>query len=140
MGDDDYGRGVSPGDLFSGNSREVAARGESHEAALEAFVWASMRGEPVPVAPGASHADPAAKESIEREHVQRVGDDAYLLERMAADRQGYAEDATGIDPVEAVQGAADAEGLRMLALRHAVHYARCDVMPRSPFVHAGSSE
>ncbi|HEU0298781.1 MAG TPA: hypothetical protein VFR37_04985 [Longimicrobium sp.] len=110
--------------------REVAGRGESREAALEAFVWASMRGEPC----GASHADdPAALEALQREHVQRVGEDAYLLERMAADRQAFADDASGIDPVEAVQAAADAEGLRALALRHAVHYARRDVLLRPPF-------
>jgi hypothetical protein len=120
--------------------REVAARGESREIALESFVWALMREKPAPLSPGGAWDDPAAVEAIRTEHVQRVGADAYLLERMAADRLGYAEDATGIDPTEAVQAATDAEGLRALAIRHAVHHARRDVLPRPPFASAGSGE
>jgi hypothetical protein len=114
--------------------REVAARGESREVAVEAFAWALMRGKAAPLAPGGAADDLAATEELRRAHVERVGEDAYLLERMAADRQAYAEDATGIDPVEAVQATADAAGLRTLALRHGVHHARRDVMPRSPYV------
>jgi hypothetical protein len=113
--------------------REVAARGESREIAVESFVWAVTRGNPAPLPPGGAHDDAAATEAIQRGHVQRVGEDAYLLERMAAERLAYAVDATGIDPVEAVQASADAEALRALALRHGVHYARRDVLPRPPF-------
>lgn len=91
--------------------REVAARGESRDVAVESFVWAVTRGKPAPLPPGGSYADAAATEAIQREYVQRVGEDAYLLERMAAERQAYAEDATGIDPEEAVQASADAAGL-----------------------------
>lgn len=117
--------------------REVAARGESREIAFESFVWAVTRGNPAPLPPGGAYDDAAATEAIEREHVQRVGEDAYLLERMAADRQAYAEDATGIDPEEAVQASADAAGLGALALRHGINHARRDVMPRKPYA-AGS--
>lgn len=111
--------------------REVAGRGESREAALEAFVWASMRGRPGPVPPGASRADPAETDAMQRAHVERVGADAYLLERMAAERQAYGEDATGIDPDEAVQAVADARELRTLAIRHAVQHARANALPRA---------
>lgn len=120
--------------------REVAARGESREIALEAFAWALMRGKAAPLVPGGAADDLAAltaTEELRRAHVERVGEDAYLLERMAADRQSYAEDATGIDPEEAVQASADAACLRALALRHGVHHARRDVRPRPPYV-AGS--
>jgi hypothetical protein len=118
--------------------REVAARGETRDVALEAFVWALTRGEPAPLPPGAgAPEDPAHTEALQREHVRRTGEDAYLLERMSAERYAYAEDATGIDPAEAVQAAAEAEALRALALRHAVHYARRDVRAREPFVDAG---
>jgi hypothetical protein len=117
--------------------REVAARGESRAVAVESFVWALTRETPAALPPGDAADDPAATEEIQRAHVQRVGEDAYLLERMAADRQAYAEDAARIDPVEAVQATADAEGLRTLALRHAVHYARRAEMPRPPFAKAG---
>lgn len=72
------------------------------------------------------------------EHEARIGPDACLLERMTADRVAFAHDALGIDPVEAVRARADAEGLRTLALRHAAHYARRDVLPRPPFVTSGS--
>lgn len=106
--------------------REVAARGESRQIALEAFAWALMRGEAAPLAPGGVADDPAASEELRRAYVERVGEDAYLLERMAADRQAYAEDATGVDPMEAVQATAAAAGLRTLALRHGVHHARRD--------------
>jgi hypothetical protein len=118
--------------------REVAARGESREIAIEAFAWALARGNAAPLSPGGAQPDdPAATEEIRRAHVERVGEDAYLLERMAADRQAYAEDATGIDPAEAGQATADAAGLRTLALRHGVHYARRDVLTRPPYA-AGS--
>lgn len=117
--------------------REVAARGESREIAIEAFTWALARGKAAPLSPGGAPDDPAATEEIRRAHVERVGEDAYLLERMAADRQAYAEDATGIDPAEAVQATADAAGLRTLALRHGVHHARRNVMTRPPYA-AGS--
>ena len=117
--------------------REVAARGESREAALEAFVWAPMRGEHGPVAPGAPYADPAETEAIQRAHVEQVGADAYLLERMAAERQAYAEDATGIDPDEAAQAIADARELRTLAIRHAVQHARANALPRAQQPGAG---
>lgn len=120
--------------------RQVASRGEAREIAVESFVWAVMRGPPAPLPPGGEGYDPSATEEIERGHVQRVGQDAYLLERMATDRQACAEDATGINPVEAVQAAADAEGLRALALRHAVHYARRDVLPRPPITEPESSK
>jgi hypothetical protein len=110
--------------------REVAARGESREAALEAFVWASMRGEPGPVAPGAPYADTAETEAMQRAHVERVGADAYLLERIAAEREAYGEDARGIDPDEAAQAVADARELRTLAIRHAVQHARANALPR----------
>lgn len=113
--------------------REVAARGESRQIALEAFAWALMRGKAAPLASGGAAVDPAGTEGLRRTHVERVGEDAYLLERMAADRVAYAEDATGIDSVEAVQATADAAGLRTLALRHGVHHARRDVMPRPPY-------
>jgi hypothetical protein len=43
----------------------------------------------------------------------------------------------GIDPEEAVQASADAAGLCTLALRHGIHHARRDVMPRPPYA-AGS--
>jgi hypothetical protein len=109
--------------------REVAARGESREAALEAFVWASMRGEPGPVAPGALAADPAEAEPMRRAHVERVGADAYVLERLAAEREAYAEDARGIDPDEAAQAVADGQVLRALAIRHAVQHARANALP-----------
>ena len=112
--------------------REVAARGESREIAIEAFAWALARGKAAPLPPGGAPDDPVATEEIRRAHVERVGEDAYLLERMAADRQAYAEDATGIDPAEAVQATTDAAGLRTLALRHGVHHARRDVMTRPP--------
>lgn len=119
--------------------RGVAARGESRDAALEAFVWASMRGEPGPVAPDALQTDPAEAEAMQRAHVERVGADAYLLERIAADRQAYAEDASAIDPDEAAQALADAQELRMLALRHAVQYARANGLPpaRRPGAESG---
>jgi hypothetical protein len=117
--------------------REVAARGESRAVALEAFAWALTRGKALPPSPGGASDDPAATEEIRRAHVERVGEDAYMLERMAADRQAYAEDATGIDPEEAVQASADAVGLRTLALWHGIHHARRDVMPRPPYA-AGS--
>lgn len=113
--------------------REVAARGESREIAVEAFAWALMREKAAPLSPSGADDDPAATEEIRLAHVERVGEDAYLLERMAADRQAYAEDAKGIDPMEAVQATADAAGLRTLALRHGVHHARRDVMPRPPY-------
>lgn len=117
--------------------REVAARGESREIVLESFVWALTRESPAPLPPSGPLGDLAAMEEIQREHVRRVGEDAYLLERMAADRQAYAEDATGIDPAEAVQATADAASLRTLALRHGVHHARRDAMTRPPYA-AGS--
>ena len=63
-------------------------------------------------------------------HVERVGADAYLLERMAAEREAYADDATGIAPDEAAQALADARELRILALRHAVQHARVNSLPR----------
>jgi hypothetical protein len=117
--------------------REVAARGESREIAIEAFAWALTRGKAAPLSPGGAPDDPAATEGIRRAHVERVGEDAYLLERMAADRQAYADDAAGVDPAEAVQATADAADLRTLALRHGVHYARRDVMTRPSYA-AGS--
>ncbi len=117
--------------------RGVAGRGESRDAALEAFVWASMRGEPAPVAPDALQADPTEVEAIQRAHAERVGADAYLLERMAAERQAYAEDATGIDPDEAAQAIADARELRTLAIRHAVQHARANGLPRVRTPEAG---
>lgn len=83
------------------------------------------------VAPGAPYADPAETEAIQRAHVERVGADAYLLERMAAERQAYGEDATGIDPDEAVQAVADARELRTLAIRHAAQHARANALPRA---------
>jgi hypothetical protein len=111
--------------------REVAARGEARDVALEAFAWAVARGEPTPLPPGAGAVpgDSATTDALRREHVRRTGEDAYLLERISAERQAYAEDATGIDPVEAVQAAADAEALRALALRHAVHHSSRDTLP-----------
>ena len=63
-----------------------------------------------------------------------VGDDAHLLERVAGERDAYAADALGIDSGEAERARADAGALRLLALRHEVHYAGRDVAPRAPYV------
>lgn len=102
--------------------REVAGRGESRKVAQEAFVWALTRSEAAPLPPH------AASTADANEHTpEQIGPDAYLLGRMAADREAYALDAADIDPAEARQARSDAADLRTLALRHAVHHARRDV-------------
>lgn len=62
--------------------------------------------------------------STDAARIEEIGADAYLLERMAADRGAFASDAGDVDPVEARQARANAAELRTLALRHAVHHAR----------------
>jgi hypothetical protein len=85
--------------------REVAGRGESRKVAQEAFVWALTRSE-APPRPDAGDTDSG------HARAEQIGPDAYLLERMAADREAYALDAADVDPTEARQARSDAADLR----------------------------
>lgn len=116
--------------------REVAGRGESRKVAQEAFVWALTRSEAAPSPPNAASTGDAA---TGEERADQIGPDAYLLERIAADREAYALDAADIDPAEARQARSDAAEPRALALRHAVHYARRDVASRQPYGKDGTT-
>ena len=112
--------------------REVA--GESREVILDTFMWALAREGATPLATGVADFPVRADE----DHVGEVGADACLLERMAEDAAGLAEDAAGIDATVEQQARSDAAKLTALARRHAIHFIGRDVAPRAPFVeHSG---
>jgi hypothetical protein len=104
--------------------REVAGRGESRTVAQEAFIWALTRD--VAQARPASSAPPV--EAAGR--VQEIGEDAYLLERLATEREAYALEAAEMVPVEARRAREEAADLRTLAMRHAVQHARGEARVR----------
>jgi hypothetical protein len=114
--------------------REMAARGESRDVGRKAFIHALSDSEPPRISESLSAEELAAEEAAAEAHAGEVGPAAFLLERMAVDREALTVDAAGIDEVVARQARTDASSLRMLAIRHAVHHARRDVAGRPPFV------
>jgi hypothetical protein len=138
---------VSVGRLLRGGSavallasldaaRELAARGESRTAVRNAFILTLTERE-APAGKGVAEEELTARfaEAAEAEaQEQQFGPDAYLLYRMADEREALATDAAGIDLAEEAQASLDAFHLRTLAIRHAVHYARRDIPGRVPWV------
>ena len=114
--------------------REMAARGESRDVCRKAFIHALSDVDPPRISESLSADELAAEEAAAAAHAGEVGPDAFLLERMAVDREALAVDAAGIDEVVARQARTDTSSLRTLALRHGVHHARRDVARRPPYV------
>lgn len=112
-------------------AREMAAHGESRRAVRNAFILALTEREPPQ---GVSEEARAARLQAADAQAQEVGPDAFLLYRLADERDALAKDAAGIDLEEEAQARADAFGLRALAVRHAMHNARPDGTGRTPWV------
>lgn len=114
-------------------ARELAARGESRRAVRNAFILAlTERG--APRVQAASADEQATRQTTAEALAQEVGGDAFLLYRLAEERDALAGDAAGIDLAEEAQGRLDASSLRALAARHALHHARRDTTGRAPWV------
>lgn len=120
-------------------AREMAAQGESRRAVRNAFIFALTEREAPPVQ-GASAQDVASRKAEADAKAQEVGPDAFLLYRMAEERDALASDAAGVDLAEEAQGRVDASGLRALAIRHAVHHGRRDTAGRAPWVEEAGAE
>jgi hypothetical protein len=118
-------------------AREMAAHGESRTAVRNAFILALTEREAPPVQ-RASQEEVTARQAEAEAQEQQFGPDAFLLSRIADEREALATDAAGIDLAEEAQASLDAAKLRALAVRHAVHYAR-PTAGQAPWVAEGGA-
>ncbi len=106
--------------------RATAARGESRDNAVSAFVRAISRATTVEQ-PRPSVPSPDGPSEDE------IGADAVLLSRAAADFSARALEADGLDPEEADRCRSLADGLHGLSVRHERWFVGRDILaPASP--------
>lgn len=128
-------RGGSAGAILEAldGAREIAVRGESRTAVRNAFILALTDREAPPVQ-GASADEIEVRQAEAEARATEVGEEAFLLYRMADERAALATDAAGIDSDEATRARVGASTLRALAIRHAIHFSRRDTSGRAPWV------